>query len=167
LDWSHSSSPTEIASRIASGNYANSINPNGQNVKTFSVQTMAYTSIVEEAKLGLVSTIVNGKVVLTGTLTKEGLAGLEVILQYDNTKLTFDNISFDAGAGVTNFSTNGEGRLTFGSMDQTKIGRIKTGTPYKLTFTPKETITNTAGLFYTVLADAVDGNGNKINLIVE
>jgi hypothetical protein len=52
-------------------------------------------------------------------------------------------------------------------MDQTKTARIKTGTPYKLTFTPKETITNTAGLFYTVLSDAVDGNGNKINLTVE
>ena len=167
LDWSHSSSPTEIASRIASGNYANSINLDGQTVKTFAVQTMEYTPVVEKATLGLVSTIVNGKVVLSGTLTKEGLAGLEVILQYDNTKLTFDNISFDSGAGVTNFSTNGDGRLTFGSMDQTRVGRIKTGTPYKLTFTPKETIANTAGLFYTVLADAVDGAGNKINLIVE
>lgn len=167
LDWSHSSSPTEIASRIAAGTYANSIKDGTSTIKSFSVQSMSYTPTIEEAKLSLASTMANGKVVLTGTLTKEGLAGLEVILQYDNTKLTFDNISFDAGAGVTNFSTNRDGRLTFGSMDQTKIGRIKTGTPYKLTFTPKETITNTAGLFYTVLADAVDGNGNKINLIVE
>jgi hypothetical protein len=167
LDWSHSSDPTEIASRIAAGTYANSIKDGTSTIKSFAVQSMAYTPTIETAKLGLVSTMTNGKVVLTGTLTKEGLAGLEVILQYDNTKLTFDNISFDAGAGVTNFSTNGDGRLTFGSMDQTKLGRIKTGTPYKLTFIPKETITNTAGLFYTVLADAVDGAGNKINLIVE
>ena len=170
LDWSHSSSPTEIASRIASGNYANSVNPSENTMKTFSTfasTNMAYSQAFEEAKLGLVSTIVNGKVVLSGNLTKEGLAGLEVILQYDNTKLTFDNISFDSGPNVTNFSTNGDGRLTFGSMDQIKTGRIKTGTPYRLTFTPKETITNTAGLFYTVLADAVDGAGNKINLIVE
>ena len=170
LDWSHSSSPTEIASRIASGNYANSVNPSDNVMKTFSTfatTTMVYSQAFEEAKLGLVSTIVNGKVVLSGNLTKEGLAGLEVILQYDNTKLTFDNISFDAGANVTNFSTNGDGRLTFGSMDQIKTGRIKTGTPYRLIFTPKETITNTAGLFYTVLADAVDGSGKKINLIVE
>ena len=167
LDWSHSSSPTEIASRIAAGTYANSIKDGTSTIKSFGVQSMSYTPTIEEAKLSLVSTMANGKVVLSGTLTKEGLAGLEVILQYDNTKLTFDNIAFDAGAGVTNFSTNGDGRLTFGSMDQTKLGRIKTGTPYKLTFTPKETITNTAGLFYTVLADAVDGAGNKINLIVE
>jgi hypothetical protein len=167
LDWSHSSFPDTIASRISSGNYANSINPIGQTIKTFSITNMSYTQIIEKVTMGLNSTIVNGKVVLTGTLTKEGLAGLEVILQYDNTKLIFDNISFDAGQNVTNFSTNEDGRLTFGSMDQTKTARIKTGTPYKLTFTPKETITNTAGLFYTVLADAVDGNGNKINLIVE
>lgn len=167
LDWSHSSDPDVIASRIAAGTYANSIKDETSTIKSFGVQSMEYTPVVEKATLGLVSTIVNGKVILTGTLTKEGLAGLEVILQYDNSKLTFDNISFDAGASVTNFSTNGDGRLTFGSMDQTKTARIKTGTPYKLTFTPKETITNTAGLFYTVLADAVDGNGNKINLIVE
>jgi hypothetical protein len=168
LDWSHSSHPDTIASRVSTGNYSNSINEKSTStIKSFSVQSMSYTQAIEKATLGLTSTIANGKVVLTGTLTKEGLAGLEVILQYDNTKLTFDNISFDAGAGVTNFSTNGDGRLTFGSMDQTKLGRIKTGTPYKLTFTPKETITNTAGLFYTVLADAVDGAGNKINLIVE
>jgi hypothetical protein len=168
LDWSHSSHPDTIASRVSTGNYSNSINEKSTStIKSFSVQSMSYTQAIEKATLGLASTMVNGKVVLTGTLTKEGLAGLEVILQYDNTKLTFDNISFDAGANVTNFSTNGDGRLTFGSMDQTKIGRIKTGTPYKLTFTPKETITNTAGLFYTVLADAVDGAGNKINLIVE
>ena len=169
LDFSHSSSLTEIASRIATGNYANSIKGNdevGVN-KSMSTQSMSYNQVFETAKLSLTSTIVNGKVVLTGNLTKEGLAGLEVILQYDNSKLTFDNISFDAGPSVTNFSTNGDGRLTFGSMDQTKTARIKTGTPYKLTFTPKETITNTAGLFYTVLADAVDGTGNKINLTVE
>ena len=167
LDWSHSSDPDVIAARITAGTYANSINPSDNTIKTFAVQSMAYTPVVEKATMNLNSTIANGKVVLTGTLTKEGLAGLEVILQYDNSKLTFDNIAFDAGANVTNFSTNVEGRLTFGSMDQTKTARIKVGTPYKLTFIPKETITNTAGLFYTVLADAVDGKGNKIDLTVE
>ena len=164
LDWSHSSHPDTIASRVSSGIYTNSI---GNTKQSFAVGSMSYTSAIETAKLSLNSTITNGKVILTGTLTKEGLAGLEVILQYDNTKLTFDNVAFDAGANVVNFSTNNDGRLTFGSMDQIKTGRIKTGTPYRLTFTPKETLANTAGLFYTVLADAVDGSGKKINLIVE
>jgi hypothetical protein len=108
-----------------------------------------------------------GKVVLTTNLTKEGLAGLEVIMNYDESKLTLDNVLFDAGSSITNFSTHENGRLTFGSMDQLKTARIKTGTPYKLIFTPKTTLTNTAGLFYFVLSDAVDASGKKINLIVE
>lgn len=167
LDWSHSSNPDTIASRISTGNYYNSIKDEVSTVKTMAISALSYTPALENATLSLVSKLENGKVTLSGNLTKEGLAGIEVILQYDNTKLSLENVSFDAGPSVTNFSTNAEGRLTFGSMDQTKTARIKTGTPYKLTFTAKETLTNTAGLFYTVLADAVDGKGNKINLIVE
>jgi hypothetical protein len=129
---------------------------------------MAYTPpVLENAKLSVSSTLEGGKVVLTTNLTKEGLAGLEVIMNYDESKLTLDNVIFDAGSTITNFSTHENGRLTFGSMDQLKTARIKTGTPYKLIFTPKTPLTNTAGLFYFVLSDAVDGSGNKINLIVE
>jgi hypothetical protein len=122
---------------------------------------------VETAKLSVTSTLENGKVVLTTNLTKEGLAGLEVIMNYDDSKLTLDNVIFDAGSTITNFSTHKDGRLTFGSIDQLKTARIKTGTPYKLIFTPKTTLTNTAGLFYFVLSDAVDAKGNKVDLIVE
>jgi hypothetical protein len=164
LNWSHSSHPDTIANRIATNNYVNSVN----DVRSMSLQSMAYTAPkLEEVKLGLESKLVNGKVELSATLTKAELAGIQVILQYDNTKLTLDQVLFDAGSTVTNFSTNKDNKITFGSIDQLKTARIKAGTPYKLIFTPKETLTNTAGLFYTVLADAVDAKGNKINLVVE
>ena len=123
--------------------------------------------VLEKATLSLTSTLVNGKVILSAGLTKADLAGLEVIMQYDSTKLTLTDVVFDAGSTITNFSTHNNGRLTFGSIDQLKTARIKVGTPYKLIFTPKETLTNTAGLFYTVLSDAIDATGKKINLIVE
>ena len=167
LDWSHSSSPSEIVSRISAGQFTNSIN--SVNTKmSMSTQSMSYkTETLETAKLSVTSTLEGGKVVLTTNLTKEGLAGLEVIMNYDESKLSLDNVLFDAGSTMTNFSTHKDGRLTFGSIDQMKTARIKTGTPYKLIFTPKVQLTNTAGLFYFVLSDAVDGNGKKINLIVE
>jgi hypothetical protein len=168
LDWSHSSSPTEIASRIASGNYVNSIKGDIGINKLASIKSMAYTPpTLEIAKLSVSSTLEGGKVILTTNLTKEGLAGLEVIMNYDESKLTLDNVIFDAGSTITNFSTHNNGRLTFGSIDQLKTARIKTGTPYKLIFTPKTALVNTAGLFYFVLSDAVDSKGNKIDLIVE
>jgi len=167
LNWSHSSDPSEILSRINAGQFTNSVN--SINTKTtMSTQSMAYrTEALETAKLSVTSTLEGGKVVLTTNLTKEGLAGLEVIMNYDESKLTLDNVIFDSGSTMTNFSTHKDGRLTFGSIDQIKTARIKTGKPYKLIFTPKVQLTNTAGLFYFVLSDAVDGAGNKINLIVE
>jgi hypothetical protein len=129
---------------------------------------MAYNApTFEKATLSLTSTIENGKVILSAGLTKADLAGLEVIMQYDSTKLTLTDVIFDAGSTITNFSTHNDGRLTFGSLDQLKTARIKVGTPYKLIFTPKTPLSNTAGLFYTVLADAVDATGKKIELIVE
>jgi hypothetical protein len=170
LDWSHSSSPSEIVSRIDGGQYTNSVNSvnTKSTMTTMSTQSMSYkTEALETAKLSVTSTLENGKVVLTTNLTKEGLAGLEVVMNYDESKLTLENVIFDSGSTMTNFSTHKDGRLTFGSIDQLKTARIKIGTPYKLIFTPKVQLTNTAGLFYFVLSDAIDGNGNKINLIVE
>jgi hypothetical protein len=169
LNWSHSSDPAIIAGRISAGQYTNSINAIQTNsVKSMSTASMAYrTEAVETAKLSVTSTLENGKVILTTTLTKTELAGLQVIMNYDESKLTLDNVVFDAGSTITNFSTHDGGRLTFGSIDQLKTARIKVGTPYKLIFTPKVALTNTAGLFYFVLSDAVDSKGNKIDLIVE
>ena len=169
LDWSHSSHPDTIANRISTGNYANSTNGlKIDNIKSMSVGSMSYTApTFEKATLGIASKLENGKVVLTTTLTKADLAGLQVIMQYDSTKLDLDNVIFDAGSTITNFSTKDNGRLTFGSIDQLKSARIKVGTPYKLIFTPKTPLANTAGLFYFVLSDAIDAKGNKIELIVE
>jgi hypothetical protein len=172
LNWSHSSDPAVIASRISSGIYTNAANKSEalvvKNMSLSSNIVMAYqTKAAETAKLSVTSTLENGKVVLTTNLTKEDLAGLEVIMNYDESKLTLESLIFDAGSTITNFKTNKDGRLTFGSIDQVKTARIKTGTPYKLIFTPKVQLTNTAGLFYFVLSDAVDAKGNKIDLIVE
>jgi hypothetical protein len=173
LDWSHSSHPDTIASRIAAGIFTNSAN-NGlkigdiKSMAMTSYQTNSYeTPTLEKVSLGVQSKIEGGKVVLTTNLTKEGLAGLQVIMNYDSTKLDLENIIFDSGSTITNFSTKDNGRLTFGSIDQQKTARIKTGTPYKLIFNPKVPLSNTAGLFFFVLADAVDASGKKVELVIE
>ena len=169
LNWSHSSDPSVIATKISAGQYTNAVSSKQVNsIKSMSNTTMAYQTLaVEKATLGISSTLEGGKVVLTTKLTKTELAGLQVVMNYDESKLTLDNVIFDTGNTITNFSTHENGRLTFGSIDQLKTARIKVGTPYKLIFTPKTPLTNTAGLFYFVLSDAVDSKGNKIDLIVE
>jgi hypothetical protein len=169
LNWSHSSDPAVIATKISAGQFTNAVSNKTTNaIKSMSSVPMAYQTLaVEKATLGIASKLENGKVILTTTLTKAELAGLQVVMNYDESKLNLDNVIFDTGNTITNFSTHENGRLTFGSIDQLKTARIKVGTPYKLVFTPKTALTNTAGLFYFVLSDAVDSKGNKIDLIVE
>ena len=176
LAFAYSPSPSAVNNAIQNGNYTNSTLPTATTatIKSMSVSTpnviksMAYVApTLDTANLNITSTIANGKVVLTCGLSKANLAGLQVIMNYDSTTLSLDGVVFDAGNTVTNFSTHDNGRLTFGSIDQIKTARIKVGTPYTLTFTPKTPLQNTSGLFFFVLADAVDGNGNKINLVIQ
>jgi hypothetical protein len=162
LDWSHSTDPAVVAQNIQS-------NTNVTNRTTSPIQIVGsyQPKQYEQVNLNVSSKIEAGKVILSTNLQKDGLAGLELIMKYDDTRLQLDRVEFDTGNTMTNFWTNNDGRLTFGSIDQLKTARIKKGTPYKLIFTPKVQLTNTAGLFYFVLTDAVDAAGNKINLIVE
>jgi hypothetical protein len=169
LDYSNSTDPASITGAVT----GMSTNPIGNTISVkvnsiASFATIAYQPAkLANATLSLVSSISGTNVVLTGTLTAADLAGLQVIMNYDDSKLTLDNVIFDTGNTMTNFSTHNNGRLTFGSIDQNKTSKIKVGTPYKLMFTSKVPLQNTTGLFFTVLSDAVDANGNKVNLIVE
>jgi hypothetical protein len=169
LDYSNSTDPSSITGAVT----GMSVNPIGNTISVKVNSVASFATIAYEpnklanATLSLVSSISGTSVVLTGTLTADNLAGLQVIMNYDDSKLTLDNVIFDTGNTMTNFSTHNNGRLTFGSIDQNKTSKIKVGTPYKLMFTSKVPLQNTTGLFFTVLSDAVDANGNKVNLIVE
>lgn len=156
LNWTHSTDPAVVSAALA-GNRTSTTNYLG-----------SYSSrVLEDVNLGVSSKLEGGKVILTTTLTKQELAGLQIILKYDNTKLKLDNVIFDTGNTITNFYNDFESRLSFGSIDQLKTARIKTGTPYKLVFTPLVNLTSTTGLFMFELTDAVDKSGNKVNLIIE
>lgn len=131
--------------------------------KTFS--TLSTTTKTAETSIS--TSIVNGKVIVNVGLNALGLAGAEYKIGYDDTKLTFDNVNFDTGNTVTNFSTHKDNIITFGSLDKTGASTLKQGVPYKLTFTPKAPLNNTSGLIFTYFAEAVDTNANKVNLNIQ
>lgn len=162
LDWSHSTDPAVVAQNIT--NNTNVTNRTSEEPVAVGSYQPKQNEVVN---LKVTSKLESGTVVLSADLQKEGLAGLELIMNYDQSKLQLDRVEFDTGNTMTNFWTNDNGRLTFGSMDQLRTSRIKKGTPYKLIFTPKGTLTSTTGLFFFVLTDAVDANGNKINLVID
>ena len=109
----------------------------------------------------------DGMVVLETNLTKEDLIGMQFIIKYDETILEFKEVVFDAGNEITNFATPKNERVFFGSIDTEGKQFVKTGKPYKLIFEPKVNITNTSGLIYFNVADAVKADGKKVILKIQ
>jgi hypothetical protein len=150
LDFSHSS-PLAVSTTTAKG--------------TTTASTA--TQITTTADTQVTTALVNGKVIVSVDLSTTGLAGAEYKIGYDDSKLTLEDIKFETGNTVTNFSTHKDNVITFGSIDKSGASTIKIGTPYKITFTPKAPLTNTSGLIFTYFAEAVDQKANKVILNIK
>jgi hypothetical protein len=82
--------------------------------------------------------------------------------------LTLEDVVFDTGNTMTNFSSvKTAGVVKFGSLDQNGANTIKAGTPYKLIFTPKQAIQNTAGLVSFNLTEGVKTDGTKVKFNIQ
>ena len=68
---------------------------------------------------------------------------------------------------MLNFATPKGNKVYFGSLDSAGAQEVKIGVPYKLIFTPLQSITNTAGLIYFNVADAIKKDGTKIILKIQ
>jgi len=140
LDFSHSSQIATTSSRISKSS---------------------------ESSTSITTSLKDGKVVVEVAFDNKELAGAEYKIGYDDSKLQLENILFDTGNTMTNFSTHKDNIITFGSMDKQGTQKIKIGTPYRLIFKTKTPLTNTSGLIFTYFAEAVDGNANKVNLKIK
>ena len=150
LDFSHSS-PLSTTSATSKG----------------TANTSSVSQAISSADTSISTAIVNGKVIVSVSLNTAGLVGAEYKIGYDDSKLKLDDVTFDTGNTVTNFSTHKGSIVTFGSMDKTGAAVIKQGVPYKLIFTPKTTLTNTSGLIFTYFAEAVNAKANKVILNIK
>lgn len=172
-DW-HTFTPTENNKSFTLGHglrgdvdFSHSTVPTAQNAavettaKTSTMQIMANRA-VEEGTLDVSSRLSDGKVYVDVNLGTEGLVGSQFKIVYDSSRLTLDDIVYDTGNTMTNFGTVKNSIASFGSLDFTGDSTIKSGTPYKLIFTPKEQITNTAGLISFKIVEGVKADGTKV-----
>ena len=122
----------------------------------------------ENANLDLISEIKDdGTVEFSIELDLEGLIGTQFNITYDSNILTLDDVVFDTGNDMTNFSTAINGNeVRVGSFDQNFSATVKTGTPYKLVFTPNEAIQNTSGLITFKVTEGVKGDGTQVKFII-
>jgi len=123
----------------------------------------------EEANIDLVSELKDGQVIFSINSDIDEMIGAQFNITYDKTRLVLDNVIFDTGNEMTNFSNHLEedGKINIGSFDQNFEAVVKTGTPYQLIFTPTVTLSNTSGLITFKVNEGVKADGTQIKFIME
>jgi hypothetical protein len=155
--------------------FSHSFTPTAADAKTGNTQTarMSMTRNAMQApiiaNLDIASELIEGEVHVSINLAEEGVVGNQFDIIYDNTILTLKDVVFDSGNEMTNFSKHDEelSKVFVGSLDQTGATSIKTGTPYKLVFTPNQTIQNTAGLVTFRFTEGVKADGTKVKYNIQ
>ena len=122
----------------------------------------------EQANLDLTSELRDGQVIFTIGSNVTDMIGAQFNIKYDTTRLVLDNVVFDTGNTMTNFSNHIEesGKINIGSFDQNFEATVKTGTHYKLIFTPTVNLQNTAGLITFRVNEGVKADGTSIKFIM-
>ena len=122
----------------------------------------------EQANLDLTSELKDGQVIFTIGSEVEEMIGAQFNIIYDRTRLVLDDVIFDTGNTMTNFSNHIEenGKINIGSFDQNFEATVKTGTPYKLIFIPTVQLDNTSGLITFRVNEGVKADGTQINFIM-
>ena len=123
---------------------------------------------VGEITVDMVSTIRDdGKVEITLKLNDSDLAGLQSRVKYDRDILELEEIIFNTGNTLTNFTNHDTGNIIFGTISANGEEDVKTGDIVKLVFEPLQEISNVTGLFYFYSTDAVKMNGDKLILNIQ
>ena len=160
VNFSHGFEPTSTNAAIPS-----------QETTTTARMSMAIGEkyIGEQANLDLTSELKDGQVIFTIGSEVTDMVGAQFNINYDRTRLVLDDVIFDTGNTMTNFSNHIEenGKINIGSFDQNFEATVKTGTPYKLIFTPTVQLQNTSGLITFKVNEGVKVDGTQIKFIME
>ena len=156
VNFSHGFQPT---SQLAVASVAN---------KSMTMISKSARYVPQSANLDLVSELKDGKVVFSINSQVGDIVGSQFNIVYDKTRLKLDNVIFDTGNEMTNFSNHleTEGKVNIGSFDQNFTTKVKVGTPYKLVFTPLVALQNTAGLITFKVKEGVKEDGSQIKFIM-
>ena len=164
VNFTHSYEPTADGAAKSQAASAR----NNTSVQYSSVQGADPLYRSEDANLDLVSEIKDdGTVEFRIEMDVENLIGTQFNIKYNTTVLTLDNVIFDTGNEMTNFSNIDGDKIRVGSFDQNFDATVKQGTPYKLIFTPLETLDNTSGLISFRVKEGVKADGTQIKFNIQ
>jgi hypothetical protein len=133
-------------------------------VRTMSINTMSLP-ISNEINASIITEIMGDSVYAYITIDplQQELVGTQLQLNYDNSLLKFDGVSFKTTGSPTNYGTDKGTYVNFGSLI-TDGGVLNDTTEYKITFTTKTKLDNVLGLISVYFMDAVNKAGTTLKI---
>jgi hypothetical protein len=145
-------------------NLSHSATPPSNGITTMSVRTMN-TPMSNEINASIITEIIGDSVYAYITIDplQQQLVGTQFQLNYDNSLLKFNNVSYKTKGSPTNYGTDKGDYINLGSLI-TDGGTLDNTTEYKISFTSKQKLDNILGLISIGTTDAVNLSGKTLKV---
>ena len=148
-------------------NLSHSAQKSVSSIASNSVRSMSVLSspISNEINASIITEMVGDSVYAYVSIDplQQELVGTQIQLNYDNSLLKFMGISYKTNGSPTNYGTDKQTYVNFGSLI-TDGGVLNNTTEYKITFTTKTKLDNVLGLISVHFMDAVNKAGTTLKI---
>ena len=155
------------ATWVGDVNLSHSAKQTQSSVASMSVRTMSLPTS-NEINSSIVTEIINDSVTAYITIDplQQELVGTQFQLNYDNSLLKFNGISYKTKGSPTNYGTDKGDYINFGSLIMDG-GTLDNTTEYKISFQPQTKLNNVLGLISIKFMDAVNKSGKTLKVIMK
>jgi hypothetical protein len=155
------------ATWIGDVNLSHSAQQAQSSVASMSIKSMNIPTS-NEINSSIVTEIINDSVTAYISIDplQQELVGTQFQLNYDNSLLKFNGISYKTKGSPTNYGTDKGDYINFGSLIMDG-GTLDNTTEYKITFQPQTKLNNVLGLISVRFMDAVNKSGKTLKVIIK
>jgi hypothetical protein len=146
-------------------NLSHSATPPSNGITTMSLRTMS-TPISTDIYASIMTEVVGDSVYayITFDPLQQTVVGTQFQLNYDNSLLKFNNVTFKTKGSPTNYANDKGSYINLGSLVSDGTTSLDKTTEYKISFTAKSKLENIFGLISIGTTDAVNQGGKQLKI---
>ena len=147
-------------------NLSHSATPPSNNITTMSVRTSMSTPISNDINASIMTEVIGDSVYayITFDPLQQNVVGTQFQLNYDNSLLKFNNVTFKTKGSPMNFGNDKGSYINLGSLVSDGTTSLDKTTEYKISFTAKSKLDNIFGLISIGTTDAVNKDGKSLKI---
>ena len=146
-------------------NLSHSAQQTTNNVASMSIGTMSLP-ISNEITASIMTEVIGDSVYayISFDPLQQNVVGTQFQLNYDNSLLKFNNVSFKTKGSPTNYANDRGTFINLGSLISDGTTSLDKTTEYKISFTAKSKLENVFGLISIGSTDAVNKDGKQLKI---